>query len=613
MNYYYRPHCSPIDALPVELLAYIFVLGTHGCVHPELDALDQDDCLPFDSESVKTPLVYSSVSRHWRAVALNTPALYTSICITPELLRDVSAPHSWLDTTHIESYLALSRTYPVDILIDARDQEWDWRQDEPLFSAKHMHTAMTLLLRHIRRWRSLCVLTDVYAPMHAALRPLEGYLLMNGAPRLESLRLMHCNAYVAHAPAAPAPWHKRFLASAEPPLCGVAMYRAPPLHRSVFPRLRALTLRGVPAFWSALGAALPSGLRALEISYLPVAEQPSQRDLARILAAAPQHLARLVLNGAGPVLGDDIHNRRDYDDGYDSPDEIWENLSRLNLAALTVGYTSEPAALAILDMVSSAQNSIKTLTLEDASDPGALLPAPVDATPLLARLFPYPKTCDNILKLKEQPAFPRLHTLTLRKTHLAPSVSAAQIRVTVPRVELVDLPFPSNGIGAHVDTNVNSIALDCAELCVRGVDMPTTQGADAVLLDVLRCLRFVPGAAPRLVELHEAPAPAQEDEQDAEEFVLPGAGTHVRVVRRSFADEGEDGDEDTLMGSEDGCGSPFRLSKSLPQRAGDIALVEMDMDAELALEDAEDAAFAPGGVFNDAAFDARYATVGLVF
>lgn len=125
----FRPLSSPIDSLPVELLAYIFVLGTHEPVYPDIRSAEDDECQPFNADTVKTPLVYASVSRHWRSVALNTPALYTSLCITPDLLREVGTGEV-LDVNPISTYLSLSGNYLVDILIDARDQDWDFQDDE---------------------------------------------------------------------------------------------------------------------------------------------------------------------------------------------------------------------------------------------------------------------------------------------------------------------------------------------------------------------------------------------------------------------------------------------------------------------------------------------------
>lgn len=131
-----------IHSLPVELLSHIFVLGTHY-----LDASEDDSELqetpPFNSESVKAPLVYSSVCKHWRSVAINTPALWTSICITVGSLETSKAKSSsrgaacqelTLKTSHIESYLFLSRRYPLDILLDVRDIDWDFCEPEYVIS-----------------------------------------------------------------------------------------------------------------------------------------------------------------------------------------------------------------------------------------------------------------------------------------------------------------------------------------------------------------------------------------------------------------------------------------------------------------------------------------------
>ena len=121
-----------INQLPVELLSHIFVLGTH--------AVNEDsngqECLPFNSESVETPLILSSVSRHWRDIALTTPALWTSLCITAELANSeadhdtASFAFKGLKTGRLMTYIQRSRNYPLDILIDARDEEWDFSEPE---------------------------------------------------------------------------------------------------------------------------------------------------------------------------------------------------------------------------------------------------------------------------------------------------------------------------------------------------------------------------------------------------------------------------------------------------------------------------------------------------
>lgn len=132
----YTHPSSPISKLPVELLSYIFALGTHSSADvPDSDEAGRNPL--FDSESVKVPLALAGVSRHWRRVAHNTPGLWTSLCITVEMVKRLSEDDddaaSLLNTAHLTSYLALSRNYPLDILVDARDQDWDFFEPEYVF------------------------------------------------------------------------------------------------------------------------------------------------------------------------------------------------------------------------------------------------------------------------------------------------------------------------------------------------------------------------------------------------------------------------------------------------------------------------------------------------
>ncbi|KAJ7779146.1 hypothetical protein B0H16DRAFT_1838518 [Mycena metata] len=327
---------SSIDSLPVEVLAHIFFVGTHELVksHGEEDA----ECQTFNADSVKTPLVYASVNRHWRNVALNTPALYTSLCLTPELLREVGEMET-LDTTGISSNLTLSQNHLVDILIDARDPDWDFEDGSAWFSAEHMRAAMTVLLPFIGRWRSLTILTDVYSPMRAALDLLEDAIKADGAPHLESLRLMRC-AYAGH-----------FIDAAPEQLFSASMID----DRLELTNLRHLTLRGVSAEWNSFTTLLPEKLKTLELSFQPISTQPSVLELARVLSAA-RNITSLVLNGAGPA-------RLEPGGGAPLTDII--HLPLLN--SLTLGYTSAIAALAVLQVLNAPH--LHVLTLEDANPP----------------------------------------------------------------------------------------------------------------------------------------------------------------------------------------------------------------------------------------------------
>jgi hypothetical protein len=119
------PTPSPIDRLPVELLSYIFSLRTQCSQDSDID------------DSLTIPLLFTSVNKRWRSIALSTSALWTNICIT---IRDLNGP--LLHTNHITKYLTLSRKSPLNILIDARDPDWDFSETEYV-SDTHLHRIST--------------------------------------------------------------------------------------------------------------------------------------------------------------------------------------------------------------------------------------------------------------------------------------------------------------------------------------------------------------------------------------------------------------------------------------------------------------------------------------
>ncbi|KAJ7040925.1 hypothetical protein C8F04DRAFT_1391393 [Mycena alexandri] len=479
---------SSIDSLPVEVLAYIFVVGTHELMksHGEQD----DKCQTFNADTVKAPLVYASVNRHWRNVALNTPALYTSLCITPEMLREVGNIET-LDTTGILSNLTLSQNHLIDILIDARDPDWDFEDESAWFSAKHMRTAMTVLLPFIGRWRSLTILTDVYSPMRAALDLLEEYIEADGAPHLESLRLMRC-AYAAHSiDAAP---EQLFLSS-------TSMING----RLKLANLRHLTLRGIPGEWNSLAAFLPEELKTLELSFQPIITQPSVLQLARILSTAPS-ISHLVLNSAGPAR---------FDPG--AAASVTDVIHLPLLKSLTLGYTSAIAALAVLQVLNAPH--LHALTLEDANPPAQMVL--VDAVPVLMALFAHPM-------------FPSLSNLTLCHVYL----SGQTPLVRVERLELVDMAL-------------EPLAFECThELYLRGAVVAFGLPPTASMFQTKAALRaLVNGCgvnAPRVVRLYEAPYTLGH-QGNVEEFFM--AGTKVRMYHRPDPEEYyEDMEVDQVVG-----------------------------------------------------------------
>ena len=135
MTTYARPSPPPINTLPVELLSYIFVLSAHT---PDPRASEEDtqrepeegsdDISPCLSSSVSTtPDVLASVNRHWRGVALNTPQLWTRICVT---IGDIIYCREGPMFSVVSRYLSRSGKSPLDVFVDARDPEWDFSETE---------------------------------------------------------------------------------------------------------------------------------------------------------------------------------------------------------------------------------------------------------------------------------------------------------------------------------------------------------------------------------------------------------------------------------------------------------------------------------------------------
>jgi hypothetical protein len=139
MAFYSPRNCivTPIHSLPVELLSYVFTLSTHTSFVQEDDAAEPNQSdFPFEPANMLTTIAISTVSQYWREVALSTPALWTDICISTELpddddeescqLRNTMKPNS----NRLLTYLARSGNAPIDILISARDPDWDFSETE---------------------------------------------------------------------------------------------------------------------------------------------------------------------------------------------------------------------------------------------------------------------------------------------------------------------------------------------------------------------------------------------------------------------------------------------------------------------------------------------------
>ncbi|KAH7925263.1 hypothetical protein BV22DRAFT_1065321 [Leucogyrophana mollusca] len=377
---------TPINRLPVELLSYIFTLTTHGFPGSHQDSSDRHDLL-FDPESVIVPSVISAVSRHWRNIALSTPAIWTSLCMTLANVIGFKSPSgaesSYLDAQRLAAHLIRSRNSPLDILIDARDPDWDFTEspdDFPPgaegriychpFRPRFIVQILDFLFPHINRWRSLTILTDTWASMHAAVIRLSAAAPANsgarqGALLLENLTLMRCNEFIGHSGsftprALKVPVKTPFAA-----LMDASAYGTPSIPFNPLPRLRHLSLIGVHVDWAGFPRILsttskvvpvhtpPCGLQTLELAYHCCEVRPSVDEFCRILERCSE-LRRLVLKVSGPQLLAE-------DDRSEKP------VSLPLLEEISLSYTDAQEAARTLSLIHAP--SLKTLSIEDATHP----------------------------------------------------------------------------------------------------------------------------------------------------------------------------------------------------------------------------------------------------
>ncbi|KAJ4469885.1 hypothetical protein J3R30DRAFT_3303206 [Lentinula aciculospora] len=572
----YRP---PISLLPIEVLSYIFVLGAHS-----------QDCgllglPPVNAESVKTPLTYSAVCRHWRAVALGTAALWTSICITAGSM-EIAGPdqEKQFNLSHITSYLSLSRKYPLNILFDARDIDWDFAEPEisnssdyvPPFAKDDIQTIFSLLLPHLSRWRSIDILTDTWAPMHTALCMLNKQLMTNGAPLLESLTLMRCNDYISHSP-----------------LFQPSRMKAPELFSSqdsiepnnlpLLPLLRNITLRGVHVNWSSLAHSQPA-LTSLELSSHSFDVRPTLSEFRDLLSSCPK-LKSLIVNSSGFISDDEDLSLKT---GVHNIHKIVKPVSFPLLEELKIGYRSALEGCAILGLIHATNTRL--LSLEDATHPGEIDEIEADEILLFIAGFRSP----SVALKTSCPAFPATQTLVLKGLR-AQIDAIRKLLVSMPNlqsVELHQIHRPMDAIRAMLPNTFSpsprttyqrllssrpaspsfspssfSTSSPCPrlrELCIWAIDL-SREDLRFIAKDLLSGRLEAGAASLRRLDIHlfDSPEPASEDLEES----------GMRIFKDSLDTEDDD---------------------------SDISIGDNTPDVQL------DEEFQFGGIFNDPIFDAQY-------
>ncbi|EPQ51630.1 hypothetical protein GLOTRDRAFT_141002 [Gloeophyllum trabeum ATCC 11539] len=420
---------SSIDNLPVELLSYIFILGTYTSSNEKrwYEFGEEWDIHRFRTD---LPTTVAQVCRHWRQVALSTLELWTNICVTKaDIVKSDEDPR--YSAGQWPGDARSPQSSPIDILIDARDPQWDFTEPEgsedqlnwKSFLPVDARGSLAYLLKYVSRWRSLIILSDIYAPMHAILDCLSkphfiqtysgaSNLSIIVAPLLESLTFMRCNEYACYSPIF-YPENMRDPA----PLPLVISQQDGNLF-SCIPRLKRLLLSGVHLDWSRLppppDTHIPSpcaAIKTLELSYHCRDVMPKLHQFVRLLEACPQ-LSKLILQASGPIW--DPENIEDSD--------ILESrtVALSNLRTLCVGYVDSHVSMQVLKMLVARE--LENLELEDAGHP--ISSGEDDATDLINWLG---GTRDNGSLRTDAIPFPALEQLRLRRLQLQQSEPLANL------------------------------------------------------------------------------------------------------------------------------------------------------------------------------------------
>lgn len=385
-NPWVPPKGCPVNNLPNELLAYMFLVGTkmeeeeedaeegedEDEYADELDLIDgwedsddedpkaslkklgfrhNDDEMDEDDEDEDEPILpfqvlVSHVCRHWREIALESPALWTNLTFSE------GAPF-----TKSQIWLERSKGLPLDIRIDCTipdvyddhphphptepsDENSDdepprllgshgQRYDEdhkdcdhppPSFSIKDLDTILDLIVPHVAHWRLLEVTASLYDYMYTLLTRLAQ---CSGAPLLEVLELYHYEDTEDYDTFEPVALNTAFL-----------------IFNGIAPKLSDVALWGVHLDWEPSLSFL-SGLRDLELAYHAKDVRPSFATFSKILAASP-NLRTLSLCLSGPA------------DHVDDDNEwILEPLEIPSLKDLVLCYHDSKYITALVDILST--------------------------------------------------------------------------------------------------------------------------------------------------------------------------------------------------------------------------------------------------------------------
>lgn len=262
--------CRPagIHSLPVELLTWIFILGSRF----DYPYSDSPFLLKPDQEYNAAPssnfqVIVSHVCQRWRQVALRTQSLWTTL--------------HFREQSHIpraKAYLArclTSSTCLLDILVDTVAIE-DHTPGITLYK-EEIDTIFQIIIPHVERWRAFHLKICDNECKGAARHFLS---TCGPAPNLETLQLYHFEDYRTT--------QNLYIATHRPPVV---------VFNNTIPRLKNVSLIGVNLPWAK--SPYLKGLQNLELALHLDKIRPPYQWWDKMLRNSPE-LHTLCLHYSGP-------------------------------------------------------------------------------------------------------------------------------------------------------------------------------------------------------------------------------------------------------------------------------------------------------------------------
>lgn len=276
------------------------------------------------------------------------------------------------------------------------------------FTADYMVSFLTIFLAVLPRWKTLTILTDTWAPMHAALltlnKRLPSHSLNHRPTRLESIKLMRCNDLTSYCPL----FYPESLAYPLPLNFGLEEEQE---DATVLPSLKHITLHGVHVDWHSLPRILsPSsiasdstvGLQTLDLSSHSLSVRPSAADLHNLLSRCSTSLCTLAITSSG------------ISPPYDGADSELENplvpVVLHELRELSMAFNQCPTEMEEVLRLFEAPG-LERLSLADSTHPGEL-DSENDCGALLRGLALHPTAC-QVQQSPSSAKFPGIRLIRL--------------------------------------------------------------------------------------------------------------------------------------------------------------------------------------------------------